>query len=226
MKYCIFSSNEWIYPDSEITTRSSIELYSARAGDVCFQVLTDKEINDGVDVSFSFACKGCKLEAYQLLPAYVSENSGVKTHTTTDYSLVKDFVTREAPFWVYDVTNPIENGLKEGRVAFFIRINIDADAPVSDNKLTLGIGIGEDEISIPLSLKIYGTQIPKLENAEFHMINWIYYNRIATQHNVEPYSDEYMRIIRKIFYQSAGYEKRLSYDPRRRTHKKRAGKHY
>jgi hypothetical protein len=54
MNYCIFSDNEWIYPDSELTERKSIELFSAKGGDVCFQVLTDKKINDGENVSLPF----------------------------------------------------------------------------------------------------------------------------------------------------------------------------
>lgn len=197
MNYCIFSDNEWIYPDSELTERKSIELFSAKGGDVCFQVLTDKKINDGENVSLSFECKGCHVKAYQLLPAYVSENSGVKTHTTNDYELVKDFVTRKAPFWVYDVTNEIDNGSKAGRAAFFIRINVDNDATASDNELKLDITIGAEEISIPVSLKIYNVEIPKLENAEFHMINWVIFDRITQDHNVEPYSDEFMRITQR-----------------------------
>ncbi len=196
MKYCVFSDNEWVYPDSGLTGKDSIKLYSARGADVCFQVLTDKEMKDGEDVSFSFSCKGCDLEAYQLLPAYVSENSGVETHTTTEYELVKDFVTRKAPFWVYDITKDVRDGIEAGRGAFFIRINVASDAPASENELTLGISFGGEEISIPVALKIYKACVPALESAEYHMINWIYYDRVAGQHHVEPYSDEYMDVMR------------------------------
>ena len=199
MKYCVFSDNEWVYPDSSLTCRDSINLFSARGADVCFQVLTDKNVKEGEEVSFSFACDGCTLEAYQLLPAYVSENSGVKTHTTTEYELVKDFVTREAPFWVYDVTKKIEDGIEAGRAAFFIRINVSADAPVSENELMLTVSAGGDEINIPVSLKIYNAQVPTLGNAEYHMVNWIYYDRVARQHNVEPYSAEYMDVMKNYF---------------------------
>ena len=100
MKYQIFSDNEWVYPDSEIGTAGKAELFAARGGDVCFQVLIDRELAAGEDVKFSFSLAGCALEPYQLLPACVTENSGVKTHTTLNYDEVKDFVTRQAPFWV------------------------------------------------------------------------------------------------------------------------------
>ncbi|MBQ2734057.1 MAG: DUF4091 domain-containing protein, partial [Clostridia bacterium] len=104
--------------------------------------------------------------------------------------------TREAPFWVYDVTKNVCDGIEAGRGAFFIRINVALDAPVSENGLTLGISVGGEEINIPVSLKIYNVQIPALSNAEYHMINWIYYDRVARQHNVEPYSEEYMDVMR------------------------------
>jgi hypothetical protein len=130
------------------------------------------------------------------LPAYVSENSGEKTHTTTEYESVKDFVTRKAPFWVYDVTKDVCDGIEAGRGAFFIRINVAPDAPVSENELALGISVGGEEIGIPVSLKIYNVQVPALKSAAYHMINWIYYDKISHRHGVAPYSEEYMAVMR------------------------------
>ena len=196
MKYQVFSDNEWVYPDSEIGAAGKAELFAARGGDVCFQVLIDRTLAAGEQVGFSFACKGCTLEAYQLLPAYVSENSGVKTHTTLEYDEVKDFVTRKAPFWVYDVTKPVAEGIEQGRAAFFLRINVDTNAPVGTFEASVGVSFSDGEVQIPVSVKIYNVQIPALKAAQYHMINWLYYPTISKQHNVEPYSAEYMEVVR------------------------------
>ena len=196
MRYQIFSDNEWVYPDSKIGTAGKAELFAARGGDVCFQVLIDRELAAGESVGFSFELAGCALEPYQLLPAYVSENSGVKTHTTLEYDEVKDFVTRQAPFWVYDVTKPVQDGIEAGRAAFFLRVNVAADAPVGSYEAPITVRFADASVEIPVSIKIYHAQIPTLKSAEYHMINWLYYPTIARQHKVEPYSDAYMAVVR------------------------------
>ena len=94
MKYCVFSENEWVYPDSELGGETTARLFAARGGDVNFQILTDKTFAGGEAVAVAFSAAGCGTEVYQLLTARVTENSGPKTHTTTNYDEVKDFVTR------------------------------------------------------------------------------------------------------------------------------------
>ena len=110
MKYQIFSENEWIYPDSEITAENKATLFSAKGADVCFQILTDKMLSGGEKIAFTFDREGCEAIVYQLLSARVTENSGPRTGTTTDYETVKYFVTRKAPFELYEVTKPIDDG--------------------------------------------------------------------------------------------------------------------
>ena len=101
MKYCIFSENEWVYPDSEMTDNVKAELYSPRNADVCFQILTDIILDGNEKIDFSFEADGCSAELYILKPVKVAENSDPVLYTTTDYESVKDFVTRKAPFYAY-----------------------------------------------------------------------------------------------------------------------------
>ena len=63
--------------------------------------------------------EGLTLIPYQLIPVRAEENSGVKLFTL-DYDSVKDFVARQAPFYVYDVTRDIDDGMlkKEGQPLF------------------------------------------------------------------------------------------------------------
>ena len=200
MKYRIFSENEWVYPDSSITPDSSTAmLYAARGTDVSFQVLTDLTLSGGEAFSLSAEELGCAAVVYQLLPAYVSENSGPKVFTTTDYEEVKHFVTRKAPFTLYEITKPLDGGILEaGRLAFWVRLNVACDAlpGVYEGKITLHAGT--ETIEIPVSLKIYRTVVPPLADARFHMVNWIYYPRLAEQFGVEAYSDAYREILEKF----------------------------
>ena len=198
-KYQIFSDNEWIYPDTTIVESNEINLYAARGSDVCFQVLTDYMASEGekIRVSTEGLPVGCEVVMYQLLPAHVGENSDRKMLTTKDYESVRDFVTRKAPFDVYEITRPIKKGkLTEGRVAFFIRVNVSCDEIPGNYAGTLTLHVGTEVLKIALSIKVYQTQIPALSDANFHMVNWIYYESMAKQHNVSLWSDEYYTILK------------------------------
>lgn len=199
MKYQIFSENEWLYPDSVITEENSnIELYSARNADVCFQVLTDVNLKGGEECSFLAENLDCEVVGYQLLPAHVEENSSATYHTTLDYDSVKEFVTRQAPFDVYDMTRPLESGiLLAGRAAFFLRLNVEADAAPGLHQGRIAIKAGEEQIVLTVSLKIYQTVIPELKDAAFHMTNWIHLPAVKKLHHVEIKSEEYYKVIQE-----------------------------
>lgn len=106
MKYQVFSENEWIYPDTVLTSPNGAELYAPRGADACFQLLIDHELKGGETITADFSLAGCEAVVYQLLTATVPLNSDAKMLCTTDYDSVKHFVTRKAPFDVYEITPP------------------------------------------------------------------------------------------------------------------------
>jgi hypothetical protein len=196
MNYQVFSENEWVYPDTEVTARNKAELYAPRGADTCFQVLTDCDLQGGETISFAFRLAGCEAVVYQLLAATVPLNSHAKALCTEDYESVKHFVTRKAPFDVYDVTRPLDDGETEaGRAAFFVRINVSDNAPVGIHECALTLHIGDEVLQVPISLKIYSVCVPPLSQSAFHMVNWIYYDRLANDHKVELCSEAYMEIL-------------------------------
>ncbi|MBQ7378536.1 MAG: DUF4091 domain-containing protein [Clostridia bacterium] len=200
MNYQVFSENEWIYPDSPINTQNTAELHSARGADTCFQVLTDHVLQGGEKITVHFALTGCCADVYQLLTATVPLNSHAKALCTDDYDSVKHFVTRKAPFDVYEITRPLDEGETEaGRAAFFVRINVACDAPVGTHACVLTVHIGDKTLRVPICLKIYNVCVPARQSSEFHMVNWIYYDRVANDHGVEIYSDQYMEILDRYF---------------------------
>jgi len=197
MKGCIFLDNEWIYPDSALCERTVASLHAARGADVCFQILTDRTLDGDTLFGAAFTGGQCRATVYQLLPAHVGENSGPKTHTTTDYESVKHFVTRKAPFDAYDITRPLDSGvLRAGRVAFFVRVDVPADAIPGEYNEALTLTVGEEAFTVPVHIKIYHATVPTLADASFHMVNWIYYDKLAKHHDVIPYSEEYNVILR------------------------------
>lgn len=199
MIYRIFSENEWVYPDYEICESragGSAVLYAARGSDVCFQLLTDIQLEGGETVEYSAHDLGADAEVYQLLKAHVGMNSAATSMTTANYDEVKHFVTRKAPFEVYEATMPLDGGiLKQGRAAFYVRVNVGYDAVPGTYNGAVTINAGNHVIQVPVELKIFNVQVPGLKDSEFHMINWLYYDKLAEQHGVKPYSEEYGRIL-------------------------------
>lgn len=195
-KFGIFSENEWLYPDTEIKEQGEAKLYAARGSDVCFQVLTDIKLNGDEILNVTSSGLEGEVVVYQLFPAHVGRNSAANFETTDNYEDVKDFVTRKAPFDVYDVTLlPEDNKLVSGRAGFFIRINVAQNAKVGEYNGNIKLEIGNEEIIVPVYLKIFNTVVPCLNDSEFHSVNWIYYDKIPAQHNVEQWSERYFEIL-------------------------------
>lgn len=198
MNYQIFSENQWVYPDSELAASASPSLSCPKGADVCFQVLTDLTLDGSELLSVSAENLDCEVVVYQLLPACVNRNSHAVLGTTTDYSTVADFATRPAPFYVYDITYlPEEGKLRPGRAAFYIRLNVSADAATGTRSGTVRLTAGAESITIPVELNVPNIRVPALPEARLHMVNWIYYPNLAENHKVTPWSDEYFRILRR-----------------------------
>ena len=198
MEYQVFSPNEWVYPDSEIVSANTARLSCAKGADVCFQVLTNIAISEESFLSVTTEGLDCDIITYQLLPTCVNRNSHRVLGTTMDYVSVSDFVTRAAPFYVYDITYLPKNGLlRSGRAAFYIRLNIAADSAAGVHSGAVKLTIGKDSITIPVELKVYNVHVPAQKDARFHMVNWIYYESIASAHQVELRSNAYFEILEK-----------------------------
>ncbi len=197
-RYQIFTDTEWLYPDSEIVNpNGKAELISPREADAAFQLLTDASIEAGAEVTLESTIPECKVSVLQLITSRVSENSAVTFHTTTDYDSVKDFVTRKAPFDVYDVTMPLDKGARAGRAAFYLRLDVSSDATPGSYDGVITVKFGESSIEIPTSLKVLETVIPPVGAGRFSMVNWIYYDYLCRDHNLEPMTDEFRKVLVK-----------------------------
>ena len=199
MNFRIFSENEWVYPDSPVTcpeAKQTAVLHTARGTDVSFQILTDQMFSCGDTAEAQLSLAGCAVTLSRLIPAHVPENSGPKTLTTQNYEEVSHFVTRKAPFDVYEMTVPIGEGAFDPcPAAFYVRIDVERDAPVGCFAGTLTLKVNGEAVAIPITLHIHSAVIPPLSESKFHMINWIYYDTLARDHGAEPYSDRYMEIL-------------------------------
>lgn len=197
IEYQIFSANEWVYPDSVLSKKGgSASLISARGADDCFQILTDCFLTGKERITAHFALEGCEAVVYRLLPVQVPANSDREIFTTDNYEEVKGFVTRRAPFEVYELTAPLDAKIEEqGRAAFFVRVKVSPDAPVGRFSCELSILIDGDALTVPIAMTLCQTKVPPLSDAAFHMENWIRYEQIEKSYGAKKGSSRYMEIL-------------------------------
>ena len=186
MKIQAFTANDWLFPDSVIVTPcNSAELHAARGGMACVQLLTDLTVENAVEINVKWSgiC-GVRPTLYQLVPVCVDRNSGAET-LTGPYEAVKEFVTREAPFMVFDAMREPEDGmLTPGRIAFFLRFEADRLCMPGTKKIGLEISAGGDTAEIEIDLMVHEAVIPPVAHARFGMVNWLNIREICAQHKV------------------------------------------
>ncbi|GKI13586.1 hypothetical protein CE91St44_00710 [Oscillospiraceae bacterium] len=197
MKYSVFTDADWIYPDSPHGGGDEVRLSAARGGHAGAQILGEAP---AAPVRLRFAWRqsgGPRVQLYQLAPVGVNENTSPTLMTTTDYESCRAFVTRRAPFEVYDALRPVEEGLAEGRLALYLCAEAAPEQAPGVYTGELVIAEGAAETRVPVRCTVHSAQVPPLAAARFSMLNFFNYEGLAAQHGVEPGGEAYWQLFRQ-----------------------------
>jgi hypothetical protein len=197
MKYRVESSSKWLYPDDVVDTstdRRSAKVISAKGGYASFQVLFN-----GLTVGETIKCAfdgddDFYPEAFQEYDVNVTNNTGVHGFIA-DYATAKDYVTREAPFRVFDALKPMTSDCKvrASTEVVYISIKVPGSAHSGKYDLTATIKIGDDEVEIPIELEVTKAVIAM---ESLYITNWFSVGNMAKSHGLEPYSEAHWNMIR------------------------------
>lgn len=203
MNYQVFSELEWLYPDSpETGGKDYISLEAARGTKAGCQILLG-EIDRGAQISAGMEWRQGGLpqpEVFQLIDVNVEANTGKEIYTTLNYEDCKDFAVRQAPYRVFEALKPLEDGpAKEGRLALYVSFTIPAAASWAKATGELDITVGGERVGIPVELDIFKAIVPEIGKGKFGMINWLNYENIAVDHNVEIWSDGFWEMVAEYF---------------------------
>lgn len=189
---------DWLFPDSTHTGLTKIRLHAPRGGHAGAQILGDLP-RSAVTVRFHWNNdNGPSVKLYQLLPIGVNENTAATFMTTTDYESCREFVTRQAPFYVYDALKPVEEGISiDKRLALYLCIEPAAQADPGSYEGTLSVTADGAEAKIPVQCIVHAAQVPPLSETRLGMLNFFDYDGLANQHNVEKNSPEYWDMFAK-----------------------------
>lgn len=205
MKIQVFSSNEWLYPDSEVTDLGTqrISLSAARGSRVGCQILF-QSLPAGASIRWSYRqTEGSEygnepipIELYQMIDVLVNENTGPK-YSTVPIGTPAEYVSRLAPFRVYDALESVDSpfSARAETEAVYVCWNIPADITPSTYVGDLVFEIGDERFVIDLSLNIVHAIIPQRETLA--TTNWLSINNVAERHGLEIWSEEFWDMVRK-----------------------------
>lgn len=194
------TENEWLFPTDTVGTPcEQITLDAARNGNVAFQILTDEVLAAPARFTMTLSgANGVTVTPYRLAPVTVTKNSAPrgKMNTAACYEDVADFVTKKAPFEVYDITEDIGDTLAEGHLAYYVRLSVSQDAPVGEQTVLLTLAADDATLTVKITLHVHKATVPALRDSELIVCNWIYPFHLVNSHGVEAYSEEYYKILR------------------------------
>ncbi|MBQ9545491.1 MAG: hypothetical protein IJV00_10245, partial [Clostridia bacterium] len=207
MKLKAVDSVTWCYPDAPFDSENlNISLDIARNSDDCFQIVTDLCVPDeGEDFSYSVeAPEGLKVTVSQLCPVGVKFNSSKKFHETRDFESVKDFVTRRAPFEVFDRVRPVDDGrLIPGALAFFVRVDAAPDAAAGEKNFSLTLTVGGESGVVRVTSSVHSVKLFSAKDSPYSMNHWLinpgetFSSNVCMLHGAEPFGDEYYLLVEK-----------------------------
>lgn len=203
INYAVFTDSEWTFPDSAphsihpAAGSREIFLEAARMGhDGCQLLLDTSCCPHGISVRFSWESEGAPpLSLYEMLPVTVNENTSPSLMTTLDYDSCKEFVTRRAPFEVYDALRPFDGYFTDG-AALYISVYADSTVLPGSYRGRLILESTDTAANIPVTCRVHSASVPTLRDAKFGMLNFFNYEGISTQHGVPAQSEQWWNLFR------------------------------
>ena len=196
MDFCVYDDCTWLYPDSLLAGPRQARLDAPRGGHAAFQLLLDK---DG-ECRLTFRWKtpgGPPVRLYRLAAVGVNENTAPTLMTTTDYAACRDYVTRAAPFEVYDAMAPCAFGEAVPGPAFYL-------CAEPAHRQVPGLYSGELTIEregeravCPVECRVWAARVPGPGEGVFSMLNFFCYENIAAQHGAAEGTGEWRRLLRR-----------------------------
>lgn len=201
MKIKVISANEWVYPDifEYATASDSIDVHAPRGSWAGVQLLVPgTRPGDPIEV----CCDGnLEPEIYRMLDVQVERNTGKDGNWAAlqPGTPKPDYCTRQAPFWVFDILQPMDDGgnvVEKETTAFYIcwKTPRDLTPGVYGGKVT--VKIGDESGEVPFKVMVHKAQLP--EESRVSMLNQ-FQNNISRIYGLKPWSEEWVAMLRKFY---------------------------
>lgn len=185
---------EWLYPDSRVGERPAFAETDVPANGVAEANVLLTGLEKGAVVRV--AGEG---EWFRLVDIPVEHNTGVIGFVENEKKAETNrFVTRRAPFRVYDAMEPLAGGafVPDGATAA-LRFRLRRLPGVGTTDLKLRVAQGAFAAELPLRVNVCAARVTSVGRDSFKYTNWMDYWAMATRHGLKPWSEEHWRMIER-----------------------------
>ena len=200
LKPVIVSANEWLYPDITKYQSASdrIDIHAPRGGYASVQVLINGTV-PGEDIKIACSGELGIAECYRLQDVFVALNVGERGGLSREGVDPTPWVTRLAPFRVYDVMQPFDQGgnvVEKNVTALYICFPVAKDAAPEIRRGTTKLTIGNQTVDIPTQVTVHKASMP--EKSRLSITNWYTLGNISRPYDIKQYSEAWFEMYSKL----------------------------
>lgn len=203
MKCGLCDSLEWLYPDSKVADKPALELAcDCPANGVADVNVLFNGLDTGRPLQFSASIEAvdqgvseydCRF--FRLVDVPVEKNTGPGNFAEVDGGPKNEFVTRRAPFRVYDAMEPLEgDSVLPAAKTMALRFRA-VFSEAGTYRATLKFSQGKSVKTLAFETSVHEVFLPEVGRESFPYTNWISYGNIAKRHGIEPWSERHYRMI-------------------------------
>lgn len=203
---------DWLYPDSKIGEARAFEATEVPANGVAEVNVLFNDLEIGREVTFSADRRDA--EWFRFVDVPVEVNTGLEGGVERA-SVTNRFVSRDAPFRVYDALEPLKGGsfvpkAKTAALRFRLRAfgTKSGAVPVS-----LTFAQGKFHVTRTFTVNVHAAELPPVGKASFRYTNWMNYDSMALCHGLKPWSPEHLEMIRRYVRLAAYGRQNMSLVP-------------
>ncbi|MBQ4200197.1 MAG: DUF4091 domain-containing protein [Kiritimatiellae bacterium] len=186
----------WLYPDSKTASAERLEEADVPANGVVDVNILVNGLKPGE--KFEFEASEKSGEWCRMVAVPVSHNTGNGGFLEGKPGENK-FVTRRAPFEVYDALQPLASGVVDSpkaTEALYFRMDRPPKGAKSFN-VRFRLRQGGETKELALKANVHGVSLPPVGKDSFKYTNWMNYGGMATFHGLKPWSEEHWAMIEK-----------------------------
>ena len=200
MKPIIVSANEWLYPDVTKYQSASnrIDIHAPRGGYASVQILIPGTV-PGQDIKVTCSGDLGDPECYRALDVYVAQNVGERGGLVREGVDPTPWVTRKAPFRVYDALQPFDQGgnkVEKKVTALYICFPISMNDAPGVRSGTTTLTIGKQSVKIPTQVTVHKAAMPA--KSRLSITNWYTLGNISRPYGIKPDSEEWFDMYSKL----------------------------
>ena len=200
IKPIVVSANEWLYPDVTKYQSASnrIDIHAPRGGYASVQILIPGTV-PGNDIKVTCSGDLGVPECYRLLDVFVAGNVGERGGLCRAGVDPTPWVTRLAPFRVYDAMQPFDQGgnkVEKKVTALYICFPIAKNDEPGVRRGTTTLTIGKQSVNIPTQVTVHKAAMP--EKSRLSITNWYTQGNLSRPYGIRQYSEEWFEMYSKL----------------------------